>query len=183
MRHMREEAQTLQSRFMFSYWHFTANGQIASRASLSVPAVQTPIGNHSPVCFLKVSAHQQQRLSGQSELGLRYGQHKSKREQYDIRQPRCHFWHLTKKTVVEGITTFIERTEWGCFRVATMWIWTGHFFFVCFFCERENLNNKDVWKENVVHCTNAYRHENICGIECNLMTIGVFDFPVCTAFY
>lgn len=37
----------------------------------SVSAVWISIGNHSPTCFLKVSAHQQQKLCGYSELRLK----------------------------------------------------------------------------------------------------------------
>lgn len=46
-------------------------GQIASRLSWSVSAVQIFIGNHSPTCFLQVSAHQQQKPFRHSELSLK----------------------------------------------------------------------------------------------------------------
>lgn len=44
-------------------WKFPENEQIASRASWSVSAGWIPIGNHFPVCFLKVSTHQKQKLT------------------------------------------------------------------------------------------------------------------------
>lgn len=46
----------------FPCLHFTANGQIAWGARWSVSAMWISIGNHCPSCFLKISAHQQQRL-------------------------------------------------------------------------------------------------------------------------
>lgn len=106
-REMRGEPETLQSCFAFPYWHFAANGQIASRPSWSVSAARISIGNHSPACFLKVSAHQQQKLCGHSELGLKafsglepFNNKASKEAQEGTERPqsedRSHLGDLTK---------------------------------------------------------------------------------------
>lgn len=49
----------------------TRTDRITSRPGWSVSAVQIFIGNHSPACFLEVSAHQQQEPCRHSELSLR----------------------------------------------------------------------------------------------------------------
>ncbi len=109
---IREQPQTPQSWFMFPYWHFAANGLIASRPSWSVSAVRISIGNHSPTCFLVVSARQQQKLSGHSELSLkafsgcldtfnnkarRRVQEGTKLPHSESREACTHFGDLTKR--------------------------------------------------------------------------------------